>query len=109
MDLPLDPISQAWRSVWFAIGGSVIYILLDVLVLRHNSTFAGGRIPFRIGVAILALGVALGGVAWFYFSRANMTATNRVLYSSYGVRGLGLVVLVVGLARMLRKDSTPSS
>lgn len=104
MEPPVDPIAQAWQSLWMALGGGVLYALLDFLVLRHNESFQRGRKFFRFGVGVLVLGVLLGGWAWLRFARADSRGTNIALYCSYGVRGFGLIAMIVGLIQMRRKD-----
>jgi hypothetical protein len=103
MDLPPDPIHEAWIGLAMALGGGLIYFLLDWFVLRHNEAFQRGSKWFRIGVAVLCVGVGLGSVAWVLYSKGNGPMSANVVWGSYAVRALGLGVLIFGLSKMRGK------
>jgi len=100
MELPPDPFALAWQNLWMGLGGGLLYLLLDVLVLRRNEAFKRGFMFFRIGVGFLCAGVLLGALSWSLFAKANVSASSSVLYGSFAVRALGLVLLIVGLVKM---------
>lgn len=100
MDLPQDPIREAWIGLAMALGGGLVYVLLDWCVLRHNLAFQRGARWFRIGVLILCLGVGLGSLAWVLYAHGNAPMSGKVVWASYAVRAVGLVGLLFGLSKM---------
>lgn len=95
-----DPIGQGWQTIWLTLGGTVVYALLDALVLSRNDAFRRGAMPFRIGFLVLIFGVLLGGFAWFAFANNQPDRTNQLLIASYVVRAAGIIALITGLTRM---------
>lgn len=101
-----DPIGQGWQTLWLAGGGAIVYLLLDLLVLARNSAFRRGAALFRVGFLVLLAGVVLGATAFFAYAANQVDRTNQLLISSYVARAIGIVALVIGLARMRAKESS---
>jgi hypothetical protein len=106
VDFPPDPFAEAWKGLGIALVGGIVYLLLDLLVLRHNVSFQKGSKLFRTGFVVLWIGVCLSSTSWFFFAHANTKGTLTTLYISYAVRAIGVVGLITGLVKMGRKSET---
>lgn len=95
-----DAIAQAQQMIGLAVLGLLVYALLDVLVLRRNESFRRGALWFRLGVLLLVVGVGISAAGFIAFDRGAAAASIRWLWASYALRALGLVLLLVGVARM---------
>jgi uncharacterized membrane protein HdeD (DUF308 family) len=99
---PFDAARSASLLYWLSGIGFVVYLVLDMLVLVRNESFRRGMWWFRAGVVALVVGSVLLGRSNQLYA-AGQASWDGLLKSSYGVRGLGLVLIIVSVLMMKGK------